>query len=87
MRFPDTGRIPRSLRARDGLLCALARDSTVGVWDERGAHLAEIALFTDGQWAFLLPDGRFAASPAGQTHLSVTVNGSPLPDIDACRVR
>jgi hypothetical protein len=87
MRFPDTGRVPRNLRARDGLLFALNRDSTVGVWDERGASLAEISVFDDGEWTFLLPDGRYAASDLGVGHLSVTVDGSPVADPEACRVR
>jgi hypothetical protein len=86
MRFPDTAQIPRTLRARDGLLFALNRDSTVSVWDERGPHLAEISIFSDGEWCFQLADGRFSASSAGAGHLEVTIDGSPAPDKDAFRI-
>jgi WD40 repeat protein len=86
MRFPDTARVPRTLRARDGLLFSLNRDSTVSIWDERGSHLAEISIFTDGEWCFLLADGRFSASSGGALHLEVSSGGSPAPDKDAFRI-
>jgi hypothetical protein len=87
-RFPDPGRVPRSLRARDGLLFALNRDSTVSVWNQRsGERLAEISVFADGEWAFLLPDGRYSCSEGGASRLSVTVGGQPVPRPADCRVR
>ena len=86
MRFPDTARVPRALRARDGLLFSLNRDSTVSVWDERGSHLAEISIFSDEEWCFLLADGRFSASSGGARHLEVSIDGSPAPDKDAFRI-
>ena len=86
MRFPDIARVPRTLRARDGLLFSLNRDSTVSVWDERGSHLAEISIFTDEEWCFLLADGRFSASRGGVRHLEVSIDGSPAPDKDAFRI-
>lgn len=86
MRFPDTARIPRIIRTRDGLLFALNRDSTVSVWDERGSHLVEISIFSDGEWCFQLADGRFSASSAGAGHLEVSIDGSPAPDKDAFRI-
>lgn len=86
MRFPDIARVPRTLRARDGLLFSLNRDSTVSVWDERGSHLAEISIFSDGEWCFLLADGRFSASSGGERHLEVSIDGSPAPTKDAFRL-
>lgn len=87
-RFPEPGRVPRSLRARDGLLFALNRDSTVSVWKQAsGERLAEISVFSDGEWAFLLPDGRYACSEGAVVHLSVTVGGQPVPRPADCRVR
>jgi hypothetical protein len=87
-RFPDPARVPRSLRARDGLLFALNRDSTVSVWNQKsGERLAEISVFADGEWAFLLPDGRYGCSEGGASRLSVTVGGQPVPQPADCRVR
>ncbi len=88
MKFPDTGRVPRTLRARDGLLFALNRDSTVAVWDEnQGENLGEISLFADGEWCFLFPGGRYAASQDGARRVGVSVDGQPMADPAACRVR
>jgi hypothetical protein len=88
LKFPDTGRVPRTLRARDGLLFALARDSTVAVWDEaRGESLAEISLFADGEWAFVFPGGRYAASAGGAGHVHVSVDGVPADEPGACRIQ
>jgi WD40 repeat protein len=88
MKFPDTGRVPRTLRARDGLLFALNRDSTVGVWDEnRGENLGEISLFADGEWCFLFPGGRYAASRDGARHVGVRIDGQSAADPAGCRVR
>ena len=52
--------------ARDGLLFSLNKDSTVTVSDSAtGASLAEIYLFSDGEWCTLFRDGRYAASREG----------------------
>jgi hypothetical protein len=76
------------LGARDGLLFALARDSTVAVWDEaRGESLAEISLFADGEWGFVFPGGRYAASAGGAGHVHVSVDGVPADEPGACRIQ
>jgi len=52
-----------SLRAADGILAAIDRDSVVTLWDTAaGGELGEISLFPDGGWAATFPDGSYTGS-------------------------
>ena len=79
---------PRKLVARDALLFSLNKDSTVTVSDSAtGARLAEIYLFSDGEWCSLFRDGRYAASPGGDMHVKVYVDGAPVKSTEDYRLR
>lgn len=79
---------PRKLVARDTLLFSLNKDSTVTVSDSAtGASLAEIYLFSDGEWCTLFRDGRYAASPGGDTHVKVYADGAPVKSTEDYRLR
>ncbi len=79
--------LPASARGTVGLFCgagilySLNRDSSVSLIDaEHGESMAELSLFTDGGWALILPDGKFAASAGSQERVSVLQDGKPVPD-------
>ena len=79
---------PRRLVARDGLLYSLNKDSTVTVSDSAtGASLAEIYLFSDGEWCTLFRDGRYAASTGGDIHVKVYADGAPVKATEEYRLR
>ncbi len=79
---------PRDLVARDGLLFTLNEAGTVSVLDgTSGARLAEIYLFADGEWCALFRDGRYAASPGGDVHVRVFVDGAPVKATEDFRLR
>ena len=76
------------LIARDGLLYSLNKDSTVGVMDaQSGASVAQIAMFTDGEWCVLFGDGRYAASPGGDVHVRIFVGDQPVKATEDYRLR
>ena len=79
---------PRKLVARETLLFSLNKDSTVTVSDSTtGASLAEIYLFSDGEWCTLFRDGRYAASPGGDVHVRVYADGAPVKSTEDYRLR
>jgi len=79
---------PRKLVARDALIFSLNKDSTVTVSDSAsGARLAEIYLFSDGEWCTLFRDGRYAASPGGDIHVKVYADGAPVKSTEDYRLR
>jgi hypothetical protein len=79
---------PRKLVARDQLLFSLNKDSTVTVSESgTGASLAEIYLFSDGEWCTLFRGGRYAASPGGDIHVKVYVDGAPVQSTEDYRLR
>jgi WD40 repeat protein len=79
---------PRRLVARDALIFSLNRDSTVTVSNSAsGASLAEIYLFSDGEWCTLFRDGRYAASPGGDIHVKVYEGGAPVKSTEDYRLR
>jgi hypothetical protein len=79
---------PRRLAARSGMVFALNKAGTVSVLDgASGAQLAEIYLFADGEWSVLFRDGRYAASPGGDVHVRVFVDGAPVKATEEFRMR
>ena len=52
-----------ALRAADGILASMDKDSMVSLWDARsGRLLGDISLFSDDGWAVTLPDGSYTGS-------------------------
>jgi hypothetical protein len=79
---------PRRLVARGGMLFSLNKDSTVSVLDgTTGARLAEVSLFSDGEWCALFRDGRYAASLGGDVHVKVFENDVPVQATEDYRLR
>ncbi len=73
---PDFGAI--SLVSYAGVTASLDRDSLVSLWnavDRR--QLFQIALFPDGGWAAVMPDGSFAGSETGRQHIAVVLIPPP----------
>jgi hypothetical protein len=69
---PDCAAI--AVSAADGLIASLDADSLVSLWD--AAHtrqLVQIAVFPDDGWAALMPDGSFAGSETGRSHVAVVL--------------
>ena len=83
-----TGMSTARLVARDNLLYSLNRDSTVSVIDARsGSPVAQIALFSDGEWCVLFADGRYAASPGGDVHVRIFTGDQPVKATEDYRLR
>jgi WD40 repeat protein len=52
-----------ALRAANGILVSLGKDSLVSLWDAAaGRPLGDISLFSDDGWAVTFPDGSYAGS-------------------------
>jgi len=67
-----------------GLLYSLNADSSVTIIDpEHSQRPAELSVFTDGEWALVLPDGKFAASAGAETRVGVFSDERPVQDIGA----
>jgi hypothetical protein len=80
--------VPRRLLVRGGLAFAVNRDSTVTVADARtGATRAQVALFSDGEWAIVFAGGHYAASTGGDLHVRVFSDGSPVKATEDYRLR
>jgi hypothetical protein len=78
----------KKLAARGGLLFSLNRDGTVTVAEgESGRELAELALFSDGEWCALFGGGRYAASPGGAARVRVFLDDAPVQAPEDYRVR
>lgn len=72
--------------SQDGRLAISGgRDGMVKVWRiADGSELITMVGFHDGEWIALTPDGYYAASPKGDTHLNVRL-GSQVYGIDQFR--
>ncbi len=80
--------VPLKLVARDRILYSLNKNSTITVDDAAsGGRLAEVSLFSDGEWCVLLGDGRYAASIGGDHHVAVYVNGARVTTTEDYRLR
>jgi hypothetical protein len=85
---PVQGSAARKLAARNGLLYSLNRDGTVTVHSgQSGRRLAELALFSDGEWCALFDGGRYAASPGGDARVRVFLDEAPVQAPEDYRVR
>jgi len=72
----DYARGTLALRALDGLLASLQRDSTVSLWDTTADRaFAEIYPFADGSWAAVMADGTILGSPDGRRKVRILVRG------------
>jgi WD40 repeat protein len=61
-----------ALRAADGILVSLDKDSLLSLWDARaGRPLGDISLFPDDGWAVTLPDGSYTGSPGAGSRIAV----------------
>jgi WD40 repeat protein len=80
--------VPRRLLVRGGLAFAVNRDSTVTIADaQTGETRAQAALFSDGEWAIVFADGRYAASTGGDLHVRVFADGTPVKATEDYRLR
>jgi hypothetical protein len=78
----------RRLLACDGLIMTLDRDSTLVITDQAsGARVGELSLFIDGEWAVVVRGGGYLASPGGDAHVKVFVNGAPVKATEDYRLR
>ncbi|MGA2764229.1 MAG: hypothetical protein ABSG17_12760 [Spirochaetia bacterium] len=78
----------RDLLASDKLLISLDRDSALLVADQAtGALLAELSLFSDGEWAAVVQGGGYLASPGGDAHVKVFVGGQRVKATEDYRLR
>jgi hypothetical protein len=79
---------PRRITAFGGLLFAVNKSGTVSLFDGvSGARVGKIYLFSDGEWCVLLTDGHYAASPGGDIHVRVFVDGNPVKATEDFRLR
>jgi hypothetical protein len=61
-----------ALRAADGILVSLDKDSLLSLWDARaGRPLGDISLFSDDGWAVTLPDGSYTGSSGAGNRIAV----------------
>ncbi|HEY9594173.1 MAG TPA: hypothetical protein VHE79_06835, partial [Spirochaetia bacterium] len=70
---PDLGAV--RVRADDAIVASVGRDSLVSLWDAASRRqLAQVATFSDGGWAAVMPDGSFAGSPTGREHVALLLS-------------
>jgi hypothetical protein len=80
--------IVRKLLASDGILYSLNRDSTVSIRDgTTGESIAELSLFTEGEWSLLVSGGWYAASPGGDVRVRVFVGEKLVRSKEDYRLR
>ena len=73
----DPSRGTLSLRALDGLLASLQRDSSVSLWDTAADRsFGEIYPFADGTWAAVMTDGAILGSDDGRKRVGILVSGN-----------
>ncbi len=78
----------RGLLAGAGLIISMDRDSTLAIEEKSsGSRLAELSLFADGEWAATVRGGGYLASPGGDAHVRVFVNGTPAKATEDYRLR
>ena len=78
----------RDLLASNRLLISLDTDSALLVSDQAtGALLAELSLFSDGEWAAVVQGGGYLASPGGDAHVKVFVAGQRVKATEDYRLR
>ena len=72
----DPSRGTLSLRALDGLLASLQRDSSVSLWDSvADRSFGELYPFADGSWAAVMADGTILGSDDGRKRVGILVRG------------
>ena len=72
----DLSRGTLSLRALDGLLASLQRDSSVSLWDTTADRsFGEIYPFADDSWAAVMTDGTILGSDDGRRRVGILVRG------------
>ena len=78
----------RRLLAGAGLLLSLDSDSVLMIANEAGgSRVAELYFFSDGEWAATVPGGGYLASPGGDAHVKVFVNGAAAKATEDYRLR
>lgn len=78
----------RKLLACTGLILSLDRDSVLVITEQStGSRVGELSLFSDGEWAATVRGGGYVASPGGDAHVKVFVNGSPVKANEDYRLR
>jgi WD40 repeat protein len=78
----------RGFLACEGLLFSLDRDSVLSIADQSsGSRVGELSLFSDGEWAATVPGGGYLASPGGDSHVRVFVNGTSVRATEDYRLR
>ena len=78
----------RRLTSVSGIILSLDRDSLLGMTEEtNGSHLADVSFFADGEWAATVRGGGYLASPGGDSHVKVFVNGKPVEAREDYRLR
>ena len=78
----------RGLFAGAGLIISMDRDSTLAIEEKfSGSRLAELCLFADGEWAATVQGGGYLASPGGDAHVKVFVNGTMAKAAEDYRLR
>jgi hypothetical protein len=72
----DPTRGTLALRALDGLLASLQRDSSVSLWDTVADRpFGEVYPFADGSWAAVMADGTILGSNDGKKRVGILVRG------------
>jgi WD domain, G-beta repeat len=78
----------RRLTPSSGLILSLDRDSLLTIAEETsGSRLAEVSLFSDGEWAATVRGGGYVASPGGDAHVKVFMNGETVKATEDYRLR
>jgi WD40 repeat protein len=78
----------RRLTPVSGLILSLDRDSLISIAEEAGgSRLADLSLFSDGEWAATVRGGGYLASPGGDAHVRVFVNGESVKATENYRLR
>ncbi len=78
----------RTLVACAGLILSLDRNSVLVITEQStGSRVGELSLFSDGEWAATVRGGGYVASPGGDAHVKVFVNGAPVKANEDYRLR
>lgn len=78
----------RGFLACQGLIVSLDRNSALGIIEQAsGSRIGELSLFSDGEWAATVNAGGYLASPGGDIHVKVFVNGTSAKATEDYRLR